>query len=79
MIAARLAAVLGLLLSCRPKAEPTNDAECAAAEACQTHGRCTFHIQTKKCVVGSSDDCQKARICHKENLCTKVGDACGKE
>lgn len=72
-------AALFTLLSCKQQSEPTNDEECAAAEACLTHGRCSYHIQTHKCVVGSSQDCQQSRICQKEGLCKKVGDACGKE
>ncbi len=68
-----------LALGCGPTDSATNDAECRAAEACQAHGRCTFHRGQKKCVVGSSEDCAGSRICQKENRCRKVGEICGSE
>lgn len=73
-----------VLASCGPSGallgpEPTNDAECRASAACHQKGQCAFNRSTKKCVVGSNEDCAASDLCGKQNRCKKVGDSCGAE
>lgn len=71
-------ALLCAALSTCSAGNPTasSDAECKARSTCRTHGRCSLDYQTKKCVVGSDDDCAQSNLCHKENMCRKVDDSC---
>ncbi len=82
MTRAHLAAAAALfvfgLATCGPSGPPaTNDADCRASAGCREKGQCTFNRNTKKCVVGSNEDCANAVICGTQNKCKKAGDVCG--
>jgi hypothetical protein len=68
------------LVTCGPGGPaPTSDADCRKHSGCRQNGQCTFNRSTKKCVVGSNQDCADSVICGTQNRCKQVGDSCGTE
>jgi len=80
VMAALFMGAVSLASACEDLGPPAaSDADCRARPACRKVGQCTLNRSTKKCVVGSNQDCADSAICGTQNRCIQVGETCGKE